>query len=332
MTWFKWSRTASNNAGFDPTVNWAEGMAPSAVNDSARAMMAAAAKYRDDIAGAITTGGTSSAYTVSSYQGFDSLANMHGAMIAFVPHATNSANATLNVDGLGARNIRGLYNTNLTDGVMLQYSVYRAVYNNSDSIWYLQDYYGQPWSVPIGAIVPYAGFTSPNGSFALPYGQAISRSVYSALYSTVGNTYGAGDGFSTFNLPDIRGCVIASLDNMGGSAAGRLTSIGGGTSMGARGGEQTHLLTTAEIPSHSHANTLTDPGHRHDFSLPTYNNASAGSFVADATSPQHNTYSSSTVVQTNTTGITITNANAGGDGAHNIVQPTMLMNSLIRII
>ena len=47
MTFFKWSRTAAANATADSTINWAEGQSPSSVNDSARALMAAAAKYRD---------------------------------------------------------------------------------------------------------------------------------------------------------------------------------------------------------------------------------------------------------------------------------------------
>jgi hypothetical protein len=50
MTLYKWSQTASSDASADSTINWAEGQAPSSVNDSARAMMAATAKYRDDIA------------------------------------------------------------------------------------------------------------------------------------------------------------------------------------------------------------------------------------------------------------------------------------------
>jgi hypothetical protein len=63
------------------------------VNDSAGAMTAAAAKFRDDIAGAIATGGSLVAYTLTSYQNFDTLAHMDGAMIAFTPHATNGAPA-----------------------------------------------------------------------------------------------------------------------------------------------------------------------------------------------------------------------------------------------
>src|SRR5712691_11438729 len=98
MSFWKWSRTASSNATADGSINWAEGQAPSTVNDSARAMMAAAAKYRDDVSGAIATGGTSTAYTVTSYQSFDTLGHMDGAMIAFTPHTTSGATVTLNVD------------------------------------------------------------------------------------------------------------------------------------------------------------------------------------------------------------------------------------------
>src|SRR6202012_1716298 len=110
MTLYKWSQTASADATADSTINWAEGQAPSSVNDSARAMMAATAKYRDDIAGAIVTTGTSTAYAVSSYQGFDTLANLNGQMIAFTPHVTNgtsgSPGISLEVDSLGAKPLR----------------------------------------------------------------------------------------------------------------------------------------------------------------------------------------------------------------------------------
>src|SRR6266576_1010740 len=94
MTLYKWSQTASADATADSTINWAEGQAPSSINDSARAMMAATAKYRDDIAGAIVTSGTSTAYAVSTFQVFDTLAHLNGQMVAFTPHATNGATVT----------------------------------------------------------------------------------------------------------------------------------------------------------------------------------------------------------------------------------------------
>src|SRR6201988_3889823 len=97
MPFWKWSHAASSNANADSTVNWAEGMAPSAVNDSARAMMARLAEWRDDISGTITTAGSATAYTVASNQGFDNFPDMNGAMLAFVPHVTCGNPVTLNV-------------------------------------------------------------------------------------------------------------------------------------------------------------------------------------------------------------------------------------------
>src|ERR1700761_1870676 len=129
MTLYKWSQTASADATADSTINWAEGQAPSSVNDSARAMMAATAKYRDDIAGAIVTTGTSTAYAVTSYQVFDTLADLGGQMIAFTPHTTNAATVTLNVDGLGAKPLRSAPNAELLAGTVIQGTPYVAVYN-----------------------------------------------------------------------------------------------------------------------------------------------------------------------------------------------------------
>src|SRR4051812_79222 len=105
LPFYNWSRTAASNATADATINWSEGQAPSTVNDSGRSMMASTAAFRDDISGALATGGTSTAYTLTSRQVFDTLAHMDGAMIAFTPHATNGASPTLNIDGLGAKSI-----------------------------------------------------------------------------------------------------------------------------------------------------------------------------------------------------------------------------------
>src|SRR3989475_6492111 len=106
MAFWSWSKTAATNASADGSINWAEGQSPSSVNDSARAMMARTAEWRDDISGTIATGGTSTAYTVTSSQGFDTLAHLNGTVIAFVPHASCGATVTLNVDGLGAKPLR----------------------------------------------------------------------------------------------------------------------------------------------------------------------------------------------------------------------------------
>src|SRR5437879_5222127 len=151
-------------------------------------MMAATAKYRDDIAGAIVTGGTSTAYTVSSYEVFDTLAHMNGQMIAFTPHATNGATVTLNVDGLGAKPLRSAPSTELLAGIIIQGTPYVATYSNADAAWYLQNFYGNPYNVPLGAGMDFWLPTAPNSSFVFPIGQAISRTTYSALFALMSTT------------------------------------------------------------------------------------------------------------------------------------------------
>ncbi len=95
-----WSGTAATNATADTNVNWAEGMAPSAVNDSARAMMASVAKWRDDNNGTLITSGTTSALTLVTNQVEGSLVN--GYTVCFQFGTGVAAGATLAVDGLTA--------------------------------------------------------------------------------------------------------------------------------------------------------------------------------------------------------------------------------------
>jgi microcystin-dependent protein len=266
MTLYKWSQTASADATADSTINWAEGQSPSSVNDSARAMMAATAKYRDDIAGAIVTGGTSTAYTVSSYEGFDTLAHLNGQMIAFTPHATNGATVALNVDSLGAKPLRSAPGIEILAGTLVQGTPYVATYNNSDGAFYLHSFYGNPYNIPLGGMMPYLGATAPNSSFVLPYGQAIARTTYATLFSLIGVTFGAGDGSTTFNIIDLRGRIPVPQDNMGGTAAGRITSAGSsldGTTVGATGGSQNKTLQRSDLPNATINPTVTDPGHVH---------------------------------------------------------------------
>src|SRR5262249_12562058 len=118
MSFWKWSRTAANNATADGSINWAEGQAPSTVNDSARAMRAVASKHRRALAGAIPPAGGGTAYTLASFQVFDTLAHMDGAMIAFTAHAGNAGACTLNVDALGAKPLRSAPSTELLAGML----------------------------------------------------------------------------------------------------------------------------------------------------------------------------------------------------------------------
>ncbi len=333
LFFFKWSKTAASNSSADTNVNWAEGMAPSAVNDSARAMMASAAGYRDDIAGAIVTGGTSTAYTVTSNQIFDSLANMSGHIIAFSPHATNGATVTLNVDGLGAKPLRSAPSVELPAGVLVQGTPYMALYNNSDAAWYLHNFHVNPYAIMIGGGIDYWGTTAPNSSFAFPYGQAISRTTYSALFNIIGTDHGVGDGSTTFNLPDKRGRVSAGKDDMGGSSANRLTNADdglNGDTLGATGGGETQTLVTANLPPYTPSGTNTGGAATiNSTQSANYQGGVNASATALINGPSGGTDTDSTAFTNPTfTG----NAQGGTSAAFGVVQPTIICNYIMRII
>lgn len=247
MTFWKWSKTAAANATADGTINWAEGMAPSAVNDSARSMMAAVAKWRDDIEGAVATGGTATAFTLTSNQAFDTLANMNGHMVALVPHATNTGPCTLNVDGLGAKALRSAPGVELLGGTLILGTPYVATYRNSTNEWLLHGFYGlSEYSIPLGGMIDYTGPTTPSSRFVFPFGQAISRSTYATYFALIGTAYGTGDGSTTFNVPDLRGRFTAAPDNMGGSVAGRIAA---GTSISLSLGSESKAIAQANLPN-----------------------------------------------------------------------------------
>jgi microcystin-dependent protein len=250
-----WSKTPASNGLADTSVNYQEGQAPSSVNDSARAAMARIAEYRDDIAGAIVTAGTSTAFTVTSNQVFDTLAHMNGQMIAFSPHTTNGATVTLNVDGLGAKPLRSAPSTELLAGVLVQGTPYLALYNNSDAAFYLHGFYGNPYNVPIAAGMDYWAATTPNSSFAFPAGQAISRTTYATLFALISTTYGVGDGSTTFNLPDKTGRTTVMKE----ASATRLTSTyfgGNSTVLGAVGGLESSTLVTGNLPAYTPSGSI----------------------------------------------------------------------------
>ncbi|MGY3616620.1 phage tail protein [Bradyrhizobium sp. USDA 10063] len=332
MTLYRWSQNAAADATADSSINWQEGQAPSSINDSARAMMAATAKFRDDISGAIATGGTSTAYTVASYQVFDSLSHLNGQMIAFTPHATNGATVTLNVDSLGAKPLRSAPGVELPAGVLVQGTPYVALYNNSDQVFYLHGFFSNPYAIPIGASIDFWGTTAPNSSFVLMYGQAISRTTYATLFSLLGTTHGAGDGSTTFNIPDIRGRVVAGKDDMGGSPAGRLTNshFGAGATLGAVGGGESLILSASQIP------TITSAGSNNITvgTAGTFNNTSALIQGFTSGAPISARFSDGSTIGLSASGtnsISVTSNNTGG-AAHRTVQPTIIANKLLRII
>jgi microcystin-dependent protein len=342
MTLWKWSQTAANNGTADSTCPFPEGMAPSAVNDGTRGMMAAAAKYRDDISGLLYTAGTSSALTLTTNQGLVSPIG-DGQMLSFFYNTgANAQGVTLTVDGIGPYPIQiqagGVFP--LPSGVLIQGGVYRVRYSTNPSPnWVLSGFYGQIYAIPIGGFMPYSSLTPPNSSFILPFGQGISRTVYAAYFAMVGTTFGSGDGSTTFNVPDLRGRAFVCQDNMGGAAAGRVTSAGSGvdgTALGAAGGAQSKTLATTEIPSHNHAVFLNDPGHAH-----SWQGSIAGGPADSSSGPVIKPGGTGTT--TSGTGMTVRDtaggggtanqtAGTGGGTAFSLLQPSIVLPVLLRVI
>lgn len=257
MTLWKWSKTASANANSDATVNWAEGQPPSSVNDSGRAMMAATAKFRDDVSGVIVTEGSDMAYTVVSNQYFDSLAHLDGKVIAFTPHVTNGEAPTLSVDGLAAKPLRAAHGVALQSNVLLAGTPYVALYSNGNGEFVLQGMTANPYGIPLAAGMDYWADTTPGSAYAFPTGQAISRTVYSKLFDLIGTKFGSGDGTTTFNLPDKTGRVSAMKEN----TATRLTTTyfgGDSTAIGTAGGSESSTLQTTNLPPYTPSGTITN--------------------------------------------------------------------------
>jgi microcystin-dependent protein len=102
----------------------------------------------------------------------------------------------------------------------------------------------------IGEIIDYGGTAAPS-LWLLCYGQAISRTTYSSLFAAISTAFGAGDGVTTFNVPDLRGRTTYGKDDMGGIAANRVTTAGGGIdglTLGATGGAQNRTIAQANLP------------------------------------------------------------------------------------
>lgn len=151
------------------------------------------------------------------------------------------------------------------------------------------------YSNPVGGVQAYAGSTAPNG-YLLCDGQAVSRTTYADLFDVIGTTYGTGDGSTTFNVPNLKGKVLVGYNS----------SETEFNTLGKTGGEKKHTLTTDEIPSHSHmmkGNSNPDSGSTAPAMLYKY---------------------------TNDTLYNITSQNTGGGKAHNILQPYITLNYIIK--
>jgi microcystin-dependent protein len=202
-----------------------------------------------------------------------------------------------------------------------------------------------PINVPIGMGAEWYSDTLPSGDdcngavFMWANGAAISRTTYATLFARIGTTWGAGDGSTTFNLPNLCEVVTVGKTGMGGAATRSLMSSAWSTlsTLGAVVGTALVTLTTAQMPAHVHTLRLnfTDPGHFHFIQVS--GSGGAGNFAFTSNSGGINVQT-----DTKTTGITVSiddgagnpnqTASAGGGGSHSNTQPTVAVNKIIRVL
>lgn len=151
-------------------------------------------------------------------------------------------------------------------------------------------------TIPIGSVMPFAKVDSNSplmSDWLLCDGRAVSRTIYSELFSTIGTTYGAGDGNTTFNLPDVKGRVIVGQDEADDSFK----------TLGAKIGEKEVTLTIAQMPRHNH-------------DLVFYTGSNGGFQSATGVAP--------------TTTVNRTTSFSGNGEAHNNIQPSLVLKYYIK--
>jgi len=163
-------------------------------------------------------------------------------------------------------------------------------------------------AVPIGMVMPHFGATIPTGWLVCD-GREVSRVTYTQLFASIGIAYGLPSSGTTFVLPDLRGRAIVGLDNMGGVLANRI-SDSWARSLGGVGGGETHALTTAQMPSHTH--TFSDKYFSYD---------NGGALIG------HNSHNSQSITFAS---VASTTDSVGNGNGHNNVQPSMAIVWIIR--
>jgi microcystin-dependent protein len=209
----------------------------------------------------------------------------------------------------------------------------------------------------IGTIKIHPSNTPPTG-WLICDGSAISRTTYSLLFTVIGTTYGVGDGSTTFNIPNLQGRVVFGRDS-------------GQTEfdvLGETGGEKKHTLITAELASHTHSNTFSignqSVDHTHGVSITSgtvssdhshnvgrdtdggsgttrFTVHSSGSSGAGGQAPTSGISANHTHdINGNTGGASVTHnhalsgsvSSAGSDTAHNVLNPYIVLNYIIKVV
>ena len=179
-------------------------------------------------------------------------------------------------------------------------------------------------SVPIGTIIDYAGSSTPAGYLECD-GSAVSRTAYAALFAALGTTWGAGDGSTTFNLPDLRGrtAIGAGTGTAGGATAHGLGDKGGDQRMHKHAHDH-----TLKLPNHAHSQK-----HRHGFPSPVlmWSGSSGGMLTSgtfwngsDTLGKNYTNYDTTSTGNPTTTPSISGSVSSAGGGPSPTTRPTCL--------
>jgi microcystin-dependent protein len=156
----------------------------------------------------------------------------------------------------------------------------------------------------VGVTIEAGVSTAPAGYLAED-GTSYLRTTYPGLFAEIGTTFGSVDG-THFNVPLTLGLAVINRDAANSIITSASTNGANAATLGGKGGAQTHTLTTAEMPSHTHVQTVGGGG--------------AGASFTGA-GPRNTTSTTSDIMSTQST---------GGDGAHSNTQPWITKGKFIR--
>ena len=187
------------------------------------------------------------------------------------------------------------------------------LYNTTDKVVQYRDNTGWKDFTPTGSIQMYGGSAAPDG-WLICDGSEVSQTTYATLFGIIGTTYNTGgEAGGNFRLPDFKRRTAVGA---GGTGTGVL-----GNALGDTGGAETHTLTTSEMPSHNHGGTTGSS------TVPAQINTGGAAISGAQTIGSQNTFISSTLLGS---GHTHTISSEGGGAAHNNMQPSLVVNYIIK--
>lgn len=243
----------AENGTAAPPINWPEGMPANAVNNSAREMMAALARWRVDTTGVLSASITGDVATLDTFQGVKPSHFGSSFAVSFATTQPNPGPMLLNIDGTGGRPWRRPRGFEFGPGDIVPLEVHLVVWSPTQGA-YIS--IAPTFDTP-GKIALFASAAAIPPGWVECDGRLLNRTSCAALFSVIGTTWGEGNGTTSFNAPDASGRTPFGRD----SGKGRLTGAGGlGGNVGDKGGSEAVTLSEAQMPSHGHGGSTGGAG------------------------------------------------------------------------